>query len=167
MRLGCKRLIAVATPISFLLTVLDRSITTKCLRQSPQADGMSDPYGTRVPATATGYLCFSSRTRQIIAFLRAIQLLMSQQTITTSLAQSTARFPGWTRHEQIELDRQEYDICVAARGGKYIGVWVCRDCGVHGASTYKHPTVGQASTRAKIDLCAHHNLVHRRLRKPR
>jgi hypothetical protein len=72
---------------------------------------------------------------------------------------------SWTRGEQIELDGLKYDICVVARKVEFVGVWLCQECGEHGASNHKTSTADQASTRALIDLCVHHNFVHRRPRK--
>jgi len=75
--------------------------------------------------------------------------------------------PRWTRREQIEIDSQMYDVCVTIRDGAYVGVWICRECGEHGASALKSSTADQASTRAQIDLCNHHNFIHRGPRKPK
>jgi ribosomal protein L37AE/L43A len=54
-----------------------------------------------------------------------------------------------------------------ARRVEFVGVWMCQECGKHGVSNHKTSTADQASTRALIDLCVHHNLVHRRPRKPK
>ena len=80
---------------------------------------------------------------------------------------ATDHGPRWTRREQVEIDGLKYDICVTVRRDEYVGVWMCRDCGEHGAAVLKNSTADQASTRAQIDLCAHHNSVHRRPRKPK
>lgn len=101
------------------------------------------------------------------AYLGLIILPSKHRTAANLIMEATDLAPRWARREQIELDGLKYDICVAARGGAYIGVWMCRECGEHGASSSKISRADQASTRAQIDLCAHHNLVHRRPRRPK
>jgi hypothetical protein len=100
-------------------------------------------------------------------YLRAHPLKSTPPTATVLPAESSDRGPRWMRREQIEIDGLQYEVCVTVRGGEYVGVWVCRDCGEHAASVFKNSTADQASTRAQIDLCAHHNLIHRRPRKPK
>ena len=101
------------------------------------------------------------------SFLRPYALQSTRQSSAYSSTDATDHGPRWTRREQIEIDRQMYDVCVTVRGGEYIGVWICRECGEHGVSALKSSTADQASTRAQIDLCNHHNFVHRRPHKPK
>ncbi len=75
--------------------------------------------------------------------------------------------PGWARREQTEIDGLQYDIWVTVRGHAYVGVWICRDCGVHGMSRGENHTADQASARAQLGLCDHHKSVHRRPRNPK
>ena len=101
------------------------------------------------------------------SFLRPFALRSTRQSSAPPSADATAHGPRWTRREQIEIDGQMYDVCVTVRGAEYVGVWICRECGEHGASALKNSTADQASTRAQIDLCSHHNFVHRRSRNPK
>ena len=96
-----------------------------------------------------------------------VRVQFTRQSSAYPSAGATGHGPRWTRREQIEIDGQMYDVCVTVRGGEYVGVWICRECGEHGASALKSSTADQASTRAQIDLCNHHNLVHRLPRKPK
>ena len=98
------------------------------------------------------------------SFLRPYALRSARQSSAYS-TDATGHGPRWTRREQIEIDGQMYDVCVTVRGDDYVGVWICRECGEHGISALKRSTADQASTRAQIDLCDHHNFVHRRARK--
>jgi hypothetical protein len=75
--------------------------------------------------------------------------------------------PGWTRRERFRLDGVRYDVYVAARRTGYCGVWVCVDCGEHGASPVTDATADEAHTRAKISLCVHHKQSHQRPCKPK
>jgi hypothetical protein len=72
----------------------------------------------------------------------------------------------WARREQYRLDAVRYDVYVATRNGGYRGVWVCLDCGEHGSSK-PQDSIDQASAKAQLALCAHHNKHHRPVRKPR
>ena len=104
-------------------------------------------------------------TVEFLSFLRPYALQSTRQSSAYPSVDATGHGPRWTRREQIEIDGQMYDVCVTVRGGEYVGVWICRECGEHGASALKSSTADQASTRAQIDLCNHHNFVHRRPRK--
>ncbi len=75
--------------------------------------------------------------------------------------------PVWTRRERFRLDGVRYDVYVAARKRGYCGIWVCVDCGEHGASPVTDSAAEEAHTRAKISLCVHHKQAHQRLNKPR
>ena len=101
------------------------------------------------------------------SFLRPYALQSTRQSSAYPSAGVTGHGPRWTRREQIEIDCQMYDVCVTVRGDDFVGVWICRECGEHAASAIKSSTADQASTRAQIDLCNHHNFVHRRPRKPK
>ena len=100
-------------------------------------------------------------------FSRPYALQSARQSSALPQAHTIAHGPRWTRREQIEIDGQMYDVCVTIRGDGYVGVWICRECGEHGAAALKSSTADQASTRAQIDLCNHHNFVHRGPRKPK
>ena len=100
-------------------------------------------------------------------FLRLYALQSTRQSSAYPPVDASGRGPHWTRREQIEIDGQMYDVCVTVRDGEYIGVWICRECGEHGASALKSSAADQASTRAQIDLCNHHNVVHRIPCKPK
>jgi hypothetical protein len=96
------------------------------------------------------------------SFIQAMPEILTPA--TPELADSS---PGWTRRERFRLDGVRYDVYVAACRKGYCGVWVCVDCGEHGASPVNDSTPDEAHTRAKISLCVHHKQAHRRRSKPR
>ena len=140
-------------------------------------DGMSRHHGTPLAVFNTTSRCLYHRPmfphrdsrgcRKQSTFFRPIILPSRTLTAATPTSNAIHSDSNWTRREQIELDGLKYDICVVGRKGEFVGVWMCQECGEHGASNHKTSTADQASTRALIDLCVHHNLVHRRLRKPK
>jgi hypothetical protein len=93
------------------------------------------------------------------------------ETLATTSSELADSSPGWTRRERFRLEGVRYDVYVATCKNGYCGVWVCVDCGEHGASPVNDSTADEAHTRAKISLCVHHKKahkqVHRRFGKPR
>jgi hypothetical protein len=98
-------------------------------------------------------------------FFENTRVQTRQHSLTFPLIEAADDGPRWTRREQIEIDGQMYDVRVTVRGDDFVGVWICRECGEHGASARTSSTADQASTRAQIDLCNHHNFAHRLARK--
>jgi hypothetical protein len=138
-----------------------------------------------------GAICHASctATSRSPGFGTTIAVLLNPPTVFTTGRQLFSRFsremavnttsPGgevtpplssscspWARQEQVVLEGVQYDVRVAFRGGYYHGAWVCWDCGVHGAGSFQE-SADHASTKAKLSLCAHHNAIHRRSRKPK
>jgi len=109
----------------------------------------------------------TAKARQHCKISDLMTLRGSNQNAPDEAATAAGARPRWTRREQVELDGLQYDIYVAAREGRFIGVWLCPECGEHGAVQRESPTPAQASTKAQIALCTHHNLTHRRPRKPK
>jgi hypothetical protein len=115
-----------------------------------------------------GPLCASPAKPSLFSSFAAIQ---QDSTMPESLANANPDLadssPGWTRRERFRLDGVRYDVYVAACRNGYCGVWVCVDCGEHGASPVNDTTPEEAHARAKISLCVHHKQAHRRRSKPR
>jgi hypothetical protein len=91
----------------------------------------------------------------------------SRQSSPDPTPDATGYCPGWARNEQVELEGMQYYIYVAAHKGEFIGIWQCQECCEHGTSELTSESADQASIRAQIALCSHHNSTHRRPRKPR
>lgn len=89
------------------------------------------------------------------------------ETLSNAAVELADSSPAWTRRERFRLDGVRYDVYVAACKKGFCGVWVCVDCGEHGASPVNDSSPEEAHSRAKISLCVHHKQAHRRRSKPR
>jgi len=66
--------------------------------------------------------------------------------------------------EAFERDRIIYQLALVVRDGHVYGDWTCGKCFKHGSSeTRARHDWEDAITEAKLDLHAHHSLVHRKM----